>query len=52
VEKSSEVIWLTKIIFTIWNKDSPRMEIFRTLCNSYLKYMEQVVEKSINYPIS
>jgi len=27
------------------------MEIFRTLCNSYLKSAQQAVERSLNYPI-
>jgi len=40
-----------KIIFPNQNKDTPRREIFRTLCNSYLKSAEQVVERLLNYPI-
>ncbi len=51
VEKSDAAKQQTKIIFTIWNNYSPRREIFRTLCNSYLESLEQAVEKLFNYQI-
>jgi hypothetical protein len=51
VENLSDAKRQTKIICTIRNKGTPRWEIFRILCNSYPRFVEQAVEKLLNYPI-
>jgi hypothetical protein len=49
----TQALWRRKrkIIFPNQDKDTPRREIFRTLCNSYPRIVKPGVEKWINYPI-